>query len=30
MTKKAYLYILDTMADWEAGFLISELNSGRY
>lgn len=26
----AYLYVLDTMADWEPGFLISELNSGRY
>lgn len=29
MTKIAYLYVLDTMADWEPGFLIAELNSGR-
>ena len=25
-----YLYVLDTMADWEVGFLTTELNSGRY
>lgn len=30
MTKIAYLYVSDTMADWEPGFLIAELNSGRY
>ncbi|MGD6879917.1 type 1 glutamine amidotransferase family protein [Bacillus infantis] len=29
-TKKAYLYVFDTMSDWEAGYLIAELNSGRY
>ncbi|WP_321429002.1 type 1 glutamine amidotransferase family protein [uncultured Methanolobus sp.] len=29
MTKIAYLYVLDTMADWESGFLIAELNTGR-
>jgi len=29
-TKKVYLYVFDTMADWEAGYLIAELNSGRY
>jgi len=28
--KSAYLYILDTLADWEIGFLIAELNSSRY
>lgn len=27
--KKAYLYVLDTLADWEPGYTISELNSGR-
>lgn len=29
MTKIAYLYVLDTMAEWEPGFLIAELNTGR-
>ncbi len=29
-TTKAYLYVLDTMSDWEVGYLIAELNSGRY
>lgn len=29
MTKIAYLYVLDTMADWEPGFLLAELNTGR-
>lgn len=29
-TKKVYLYVLDTMSDWEVGYLIAELNSGRY
>ncbi len=28
--KKVYLYVFDTMADWEVGYLIAELNSGRY
>ncbi|MCQ6962893.1 type 1 glutamine amidotransferase family protein [Methanolobus chelungpuianus] len=30
MTRIAYLYVFDTMADWEPGFLTAELNSGRY
>jgi hypothetical protein len=25
-----YVYILDTLADWELGYVISELNSGRF
>lgn len=25
-----YAYVLDTMADWELGYVISELNSGRF
>ncbi|WP_155590804.1 type 1 glutamine amidotransferase family protein [Lysinibacillus cavernae] len=29
-TKKVYFYVFDTMADWEVGYLIAELNSGRY
>lgn len=29
-TKKVFLYVLDTMSDWEYGYLIAELNSGRY
>ncbi|QPC45577.1 type 1 glutamine amidotransferase family protein [Mangrovibacillus cuniculi] len=29
-TKKAFLYVFDTMSDWEYGYLIAELNSGRY
>jgi putative intracellular protease/amidase len=29
MVKIAYLYLLDTMADWEPGFLIAELNTAR-
>jgi hypothetical protein len=28
--KYAYAYVLDTMADWELGFVIAELNSGQY
>lgn len=28
--KIAYLYVLDTLADWEPGYVISELNTGRY
>ncbi|MGF7118610.1 type 1 glutamine amidotransferase family protein [Methanobacterium oryzae] len=27
---KAYLYILNTLADWEISYLTAELNSGRY
>ena len=27
---KVYLYVLDTLADWEIGFILAELNSGRY
>jgi putative intracellular protease/amidase len=27
---KVYLYVLDTLADWEIGFITAELNSGRY
>lgn len=30
MNKIVYHYVLDTMADWETGFLTAELNSGRY
>jgi putative intracellular protease/amidase len=30
MEKHVYLYICDTMADWEIGYLTAELNSGRY
>ena len=26
----AYLYVFDTLADWEIGFITAELNSGRY
>ena len=26
----AYVYVLDTLADWELGHVISELNSGRF
>ena len=25
-----YLYLLDTMADWEVGYILAELNSGRF
>jgi putative intracellular protease/amidase len=28
--KTIYLYVLDTMADWEVGYAIAELNSQRY
>ena len=27
---KAYLYILNTLADWEIGYITAELNSGRF
>lgn len=30
MTTTAHLYVLDTMADWEPGHLIAELNTGRF
>ncbi|MDP5276572.1 type 1 glutamine amidotransferase family protein [Chengkuizengella axinellae] len=29
-TKKVYLYVFNTMSDWEYGYLVAELNSGRY
>ncbi|TFE00649.1 type 1 glutamine amidotransferase family protein [Jeotgalibacillus salarius] len=29
-TKKAFLYVFNTMSDWEYGYLMAELNSGRY
>ncbi|MED3963392.1 type 1 glutamine amidotransferase family protein [Niallia taxi] len=29
-TKKVFLYVFNTMSDWECGHLIAELNSGRY
>lgn len=25
-----YVYVLDTMADWELGFITAELNTGRF
>ena len=25
-----YVYVLDTLADWEIGYVTAELNSGRY
>lgn len=30
MHKNVYLYVFDTMADWEIGYICAELNSGRY
>lgn len=30
MNRTVYLYVFDTMADWEVGYLTAELNSGRY
>lgn len=27
---KIYVYVLDTLADWELGYTIAELNSGRF
>ena len=30
MKNTVYLYVCDTMADWEIGYLIAEINSGRY
>lgn len=29
-TVEIYVYVLDTLADWELGHVISELNSGRF
>ncbi|WP_338691090.1 type 1 glutamine amidotransferase family protein [Paraclostridium sordellii] len=29
-TRKVYMYVFDTMADWEVGYLTAELNTGRY
>ena len=29
-TKKVYLYVFNTMSDWEIAYLTAELNSGRY
>ncbi|MRX70755.1 glutamine amidotransferase [Bacillus lacus] len=29
-TEKVYLYVLNTMSDWEYGYVIAELNTGRY
>lgn len=28
--KKTYLYVFNTMSDWEYGYLVAELNTGRY
>ena len=30
MKNTVYLYVFDTMADWEIGYLMAEINSGRY
>ena len=30
MQKHVYLYVLDTLSDWEPGYAIAELNSGRF
>lgn len=30
MNNTVYLYVFDTMSDWEVGYLTAELNSGRY
>lgn len=30
MNSTVYVYVFDTMADWEIGYLTAELNSGRY
>ena len=29
-TNKVFLYVFNTMSDWEYGYLTAELNSGRY
>ncbi|WP_270506235.1 type 1 glutamine amidotransferase family protein [Paraclostridium sordellii] len=28
--RKVYMYVFDTMSDWEVGYLTAELNTGRY
>lgn len=30
MNRTVYLYVFDTMSDWEIGYIAAELNSGRY
>ncbi|NMO94478.1 type 1 glutamine amidotransferase family protein [Paenibacillus lemnae] len=30
MYKKVYLYVLDSMSDWEVGYIMAELRTGRY
>ena len=30
MMFKVYVYVLDTLADWELGYVTAELNSGRF
>lgn len=30
MERKAYLFVLNTMADWEPAFLTAEINTGRF
>ncbi len=30
MKKIAYLYVFDTLADWEAGYILAELHSNRF
>jgi putative intracellular protease/amidase len=30
MNNTVYLYVFDTMSDWEIGYLTAELNTGRY
>lgn len=30
MNRTVYLYVCDTMSDWEIGYVTAELNSGRY
>ncbi len=30
MNKIGYLYVFDTMSDWEIGYITAELNTGRY
>ena len=30
MKKIAYLYVFDTLADWETGYILAELSSGRF
>lgn len=29
-TRKVYIYVFNTMSDWEVGYLTAELNTGRY